>query len=103
MIPDSQFTEANINDKQTSIEALGRVVHNQNQASFERMIRGVSWSGPVDITDWTLEAITVLAKVCSDEKLTITLKRGTRFFMPVHYPHESVLEQFAKTIMTGQF
>jgi len=60
------------------------------------------WSGAVDITDWTLEAVTALMKVCSEENLVITLKQGTRYFMPVHYPHGPLLESFAKAIMTGQ-
>jgi hypothetical protein len=103
MIPDSKSNQVNIDDKQARIEALGRVVNNQNQIQFEGMIRDMLWSGAVDITDWTLQAITALIRVCSEENLVITLKQGTRFFMPVHYPHESMLEAFAKTIMTGQF
>lgn len=102
MIPDSQCTEATIDDRQTRVEALGRVANRQNQAYFERMIRDMSWSGVVDITNWTLDAIIVLVRVCSDENLVITLKQGTRYFMPIHYPHESLLESFAMAIMTGQ-
>ncbi len=102
MIPDSQYTEANTDNRQTRIEALGRVVNHQNRAYFERMIRDMSWSGAVDITNWTLDAMIVLVRVCSDKDLVITLKQGTRYFMPIHYPHESLLESFAMTIMTGQ-
>ena len=102
MMPDSQYTEANIDDRQTRIEALGRVVNRQDQAYFERMIRDLSWSGAVDITNWTLDAITALLRVCSERNLVITLKQGTRYFMPIHYPHESLLESFAMAIMTGQ-
>lgn len=102
MIPDSQYTEANTDDRQTRIEALGRVVNHQNRAYFERMIHGMSWSGAVDITNWTLDAMIVLVRVCSDKNLAITLKQGTRYFMPIHYPHESLLESFATAIMTGQ-
>lgn len=102
MIPDSQYTEASIDDKQARIETLGRVVNCQNQAYFERTIRDTSFSGAVDITNWTLDAIIVLVRVCSDENLIITLKQGTRYFMPIHYPHESLLESFAMAIMTGQ-
>ncbi len=102
MIPDSQYTEATIDDGQTRIEALGRVVNRQNQSYFERMIRDMSWSGAVDITNWTLDAIVVLVRVCHDKDLVITLKQGTRYFMPIHYPHESLLESFSMAIMTGQ-
>ncbi|MFW9958554.1 MAG: hypothetical protein ACFFCT_10840 [Candidatus Odinarchaeota archaeon] len=103
MMPDGQSTEVYIDDKQTRIEALGRVVSSQNQAHFERMIRSMHWSGVVDITDWTFEAIRVLVKICSEEKLIITFKQGTRYFMPVHYPIGALLDSFAKIIMTGCF
>ena len=102
MMPDSKSNEVDIDDKLARIVALGRVVSNQNQAHFERMIRDMLWSGAVDITDWTLEAVTALMKVCSEENLVVTLKQGTRYFMPVHYPHGPLLESFAKAIMTGQ-
>jgi hypothetical protein len=102
MIPDSLYAEGNIDDRQTKIEALGRVVNRQNQAYFEKMVRDMSWSGAIDITNWTLDAIIVLVRVCSDENLIITLKQGTRYFMPIHYPHESLLESFAMAILTGQ-
>jgi len=102
MIPDSQCTEANTDDRQTRIEALGRIVDGQSQAYFERMIRRMLWSGAIDITNWTLDAIIVLVRVCSDENLVVTLKQGTRYFMPVHYPHKSLLESFAMAIMTGE-
>ena len=102
-MPDSQSTEVDIGDKQARIVALGRVVSNQNQAHFERMICGMLWSGAVDITDWTLEAVTALMKVCSEENIVITMKQGTRYFMPVHYPRGSLLEPFAKAIMAGEF
>jgi hypothetical protein len=103
MLPDLQPDEAEINDKQTRIESLGRLVNTQNQAQFLKMLRSMSWSGVVDITDWTLASLTALAKICSEENLTITLKQGTRYFMPIHYPHGSLIESFAKMIMTGQF
>jgi hypothetical protein len=82
MMPDSCSTEIDIDNKQKRIEALGRLVNTQNQERFRRMIRGISWSGVVDITGWTLEAVTALVKVCSDENLVITLKQDTRYFMP---------------------
>jgi hypothetical protein len=103
MMPDSCSTEIDIDNKQTRIEVLGRLVNNQNQEHFRRMICGMSWSGVVDITGWTLEAVKALVKVCSDENLVITLKQDTRYFMPLHYPRGLEQESFAKMIMTGLF
>ena len=103
MMPDAWSTDVDIEDKQTRIEVLGRLVSNQNQAHFERMIRGMLWSGVVDITDWTFEAVRALVIVCSEENLIITFKRGNRYFMPIHYPQGPLLESFARAIMTGQF
>ena len=103
MITDPQSTETYIDDKQTRIEALGRMVSKQNQIHFERMLCGMIWSGAIDITDWTLEAVTALVRVCSYENLAVTFKQGSRYFMPVHYPSGPLLESFAKTIMTGRF
>jgi len=102
-MPDSQSAEVDINNTQARIEALGRIVCGQNQAHFEKMIRNMLCSGVVDITDWTLEAVTALVRVCSDENLVITFKQGARYFMPVHYPHGFQLDSFAKMIFTGQF
>ncbi len=100
---DSQSTEVDIDYTQARIEALGRVVHNQNQAHFEKMIRSMQCPDVINITDWTLEAVTTLVRVCSDENLVITFKQGARYFMPVHYPHEPQIDSFAKMIFTGQF
>lgn len=102
-MPDSQSAEADIDDTQTRIEALGRVVCSRNQAHFENMIRRMQFSGVIDITDWTIEAVTALVKVCSDENLVITIKKGARYLMPVRYPHESQLDSFVKMIFTGHF
>jgi hypothetical protein len=103
MIPNPQSSETDIDDKQARIETLGRLVNNQNQEHFQRMICSTLWSGVVDITDWTFQAVTALVRVCSNEKLVLTFKQGSRYFMPVHYPSEPLLESFAKMIMTGHF
>lgn len=102
-MPDSQPAEINIDNTQARIEALGWIVCSLNQAHFEKMIRCMLRSGVVDITDWTLEAVIALVRVCSDENLVITFKQGTRYFMPVHYPHGFQLDSLAKMIFTEQF
>jgi hypothetical protein len=103
MFPDSHFNEGEVDNKQTRIESLGRLVNIKNEAQFLNLLRGMSWSGVVDVTDWTLASLTALVTICSEENLTITLKQGNRYFMPIHFPRGPLLKSFAKMIMAGQF
>lgn len=103
MIPDSYHPEIENNDDKIRIESLGRVVNELNRDQFERILRERTWSGAIDITGWTLAAVTVLVVVCADKKLSITIKHGSRYFMPISFPKRQMLESFAEAIIEGRF
>ena len=56
-----------------------------------------------DITDWTLDAVKALVFVCADKRLSITIKHGSRYFMPIRFPKKRMLESFAEAIIEGKF
>ena len=103
MMPDSFHPEIENDDRQTRMESLGRVVNVQNQSQFERMLRETKWSGVIDISEWTTDAVKALVTVCADEKLSITMKYGSRYFMPIRFPKKPMLESFAEAIISGDF
>ena len=103
MMPDSLHQEIENDDNKIRIEALGRVVNFQNRDRFERILREKKWSGTIDITGWTLDAVTALVTVCADEKLSVTIKHGSRYFMPICFPKRRMLESFAEAILSGKF
>ena len=103
MMPDSFHPEIENDDRKTRMESLGRVVNGQNQSQFERMLRKTKWSGVIDISEWTTDAVKALVTVCADEKLSITIKHGSRYFMPIRFPKKPMLESFAEAIISGEF
>ncbi len=103
MMPDSLQPELDNDSNRRRIEALGKVVNDQNRDHFERILRERTWSGAIDITDWTLDAVTALVVVCADKKLSITIKHGSRYFMPIRFPKRRMLESFAEAIIEGRF
>ena len=103
MIPDSYHPEIENDDEKIRIESLGRVVNELNRDQFERILRERTWSGAIDITGWTLDAVTALVVVCADKKLSITIKHGSRYFMPISFPKRRMLESFAEAIIKGKF
>jgi len=103
MMPDSFHPEIEISDRKTRMESLGRVVNGQNRSQFERMLRETKWSGVIDISEWTTDAVKALVTVCADEKLSITIKHGSRYFMPIRFPKRPMLESFAEAIISGKF
>ncbi|MGY5871052.1 MAG: hypothetical protein RTV72_02280 [Candidatus Thorarchaeota archaeon] len=103
MMPDSFHPEIVEDDRKIRIESLGRVITSQNRRRFERMLREIKWSGTIDISGWTLDAVKSLVFVCADEKLSITIKHGSRYFMPICFPKKHMLESFAEAIIDGKF
>ncbi len=103
MMPDSFHPELENDDRKIRIESLGRVVNEQNRFQFERMLRETKWSGVIDISEWTVDAVIALVTVCADEKLSITIKHGSRYFMPIRFPKRPMLESFAEAIISGEF
>jgi hypothetical protein len=103
MMPDSLHSETDDNIERVRIEALGRVVNIQNRAHFERILRERNWSGAIDITGWTLDAVKALVVVCADRNLSITIKHGSRYFMPIRFPKKRMLDSFAEAIIEGKF
>ena len=103
MMPDSFHSEIENDDRKTRMESLGRVVNVQNRPQFERMLRKTKWSGVIDISEWTTDAVKALVTVCADEKLSITMKHGSRYFMPIRFPKKPMLESFAEAIISGEF
>lgn len=103
MMPDSFHPELENDNRKIRIESLGRVVNEQNRFQFERMLRETKWSGVIDISEWTVDAVKALVTVCADEKLSITIKHGSRYFMPIRFPKRPMLESFAEAILSGEF
>ena len=103
MMPDSFHPELENDNRKIRIESLGRVVNEQNRFQFERMLRETKWSGVIDISEWTVDAVIALVTVCADEKLSITIKHGSRYFMPIRFPKRPMLESFAEAIISGEF
>ena len=102
-MPDSFHPELENDNRKIRIESLGRVVNEQNRFQFERMLRETKWSGVIDISEWTVDAVKALVTVCADEKLSITIKHGSRYFMPIRFPKRPMLESFAEAILSGEF
>jgi len=103
MMPDSLHPEIGDDTEKLRIEALGRVVNEQNRDHFERILRERPWSGAIDITGWTLDAVKALVVVCADKNLSTTIKHGSRYFMPIRFPKKRMLESFAEAIIEGKF
>jgi len=85
------------------VESLGRIIKEIQRPHFEKLIRESISSGVIDITDWTIEAVRALLKVCAEDNLRISLKDGTRYFMPVRYPKGQMLESLANAIVSGEW
>lgn len=100
---DPILTEDDIENRRLRVESLGRIVKKLQHPHFEKLIRESINSGVVDITDWTIEALRALLKVCAEDNLRITLKDGTRYFMPVSYPKGPLLESLANAIVSGEW
>jgi hypothetical protein len=100
---DPVLTEDDNENKRIRVESLGRIVKEIQRPHFEKLIRESLSSGVVDITDWTIEAVRALLRVCAEENLRITLKDGTRYFMPVRYPKGQMLESLANAIVSGEW
>jgi hypothetical protein len=103
MTTDPLLTENDVENRRIRVESLGRVVKQIHRPHFEKLIRESISSGVIDITDWTIEAVRTLLKVCAEENLRVTLKDGTRYFMPVRYPKDKMLESLADAIVSGQW
>jgi len=103
MMPDSLHPEIDVDSNRLRIEALGKVVNERNRDHFERILRDRRWNGAIDITDWTLDAVKALVIVCADKNLSITIKHGSRYFMPIRFPKRRMLESFAEAIIEGRF
>ena len=103
MTVDPLLTEDDTENRRIRVESLGRIVKEIQRPHFEKLIRESISAGVVDITDWTIEAVRALLKVCAEEKLRITLKDSTRYFMPVRYPKGQMLESLANAIVSGQW
>ncbi|MFW9786623.1 MAG: hypothetical protein ACFFE2_06135 [Candidatus Thorarchaeota archaeon] len=100
---DSILAEADDDNRRIRVESLGRIVSKLQRPHFEKLIRESIKSGVVDITDWTIEALRALLKVCAEEDLRVSLKDGTRYFMPVRYPKGPMLESLANAIASGEW
>ena len=100
---DSLLTEDEIENRILRKESLGRIVKKLQRPHFEKLIRESITSGVIDITDWTVEAVRALLKVCAEKNLKITLKAGTRYFMPVKYLRGQMLESLANAIVSGEW
>lgn len=103
MIPGLFHPEEESADRNIRMESLGLFVNEQNRPQFERMLRETKWSGVIDISGWTLDAVKALVTVYADEKQTITIKHGFRYFMPIRFPKRPLLDSFAESIISGDF
>jgi hypothetical protein len=103
MMPDLFQSEVESDHVKIRMESLGLFVNNQNRPQFERMLQETKWSGVIDISGWTSAAVKALITVCADENLSITMKRGSRYFMPIRFPKKPLLDSFAESIISGEF
>ncbi|TFH10558.1 MAG: hypothetical protein E4H14_02285 [Candidatus Thorarchaeota archaeon] len=103
MLPESFCSEKENDDRKIRMESLGRLVNERNRTQFERMLREARWSGVIDITGWTPDAVKALMTVCADEKQSITIKHESRYFMPIRFPRKSMLDSFVEAIISGEF
>ncbi|MHA1136152.1 MAG: hypothetical protein ACTSSE_06665 [Candidatus Thorarchaeota archaeon] len=103
MIPDLFHPEVENDDNKVRMESLGLFVNEQNRPQFERMLRETTWSGVIDISGWTVDAVKALVTVYADENLSITIKRGSCYFMPIRFPKGPLLDSFAESIVLGNF
>ena len=95
--------EGENDEKKARMESLGFFVNEKNRLHFEQMLRETKWSGVVDISGWTPDAVKAFVTVCADEHLSVTIKYGTRYFMPIRFPKRPLLDSFAESIIAGDF
>jgi hypothetical protein len=103
MTVDPLLTDDEAENKRIRVKSLGRIVRKLQRPHFEKLVRESIISGVVDITGWTIEAVTALLKICAEGSLRVTLKDGTRYFMPVRYPKGQMLESLANAIVSGEW
>lgn len=102
-MPESFHLEEENDNRKIRMESLGCLVNEHNRTQFEWVLREISWSGVIDITGWTPDAVKALVTVCADEKQSITIKHDSRYFMPIRFPRKSMLDSFAEAIISGEF
>ncbi|MGY5863300.1 MAG: hypothetical protein RTV41_01745 [Candidatus Thorarchaeota archaeon] len=100
---DPHISETEFDDKRIRVQTLGRIISKVNRVQFENLARKSIVSGVVDITGWTLEGVKALLKVCAEGELRVTIKDGTRYFMPVRYPKGPMMESLAEAIVSGEW
>ena len=103
MTVDPLLTDDVAENRRIRVESLGRIVKEIQRPHFEKLLRESISSGVIDITDWTIVAVRALLKVCAEDNLRISLKDGTRYFMPVRYPKGQMLESLANAIVSGEW
>lgn len=103
MTIDPLLTDDGAENRRIRVESLGRIVKEIQRPHFEKLIRESISSGVIDITDWTIEAVRALLKVCAEDNLRVSLKDGSRYFMPVRYPKGQMLESLANAIVSGEW
>ena len=102
-MPDLFHPEVENGDDKIRMESLGLFVNEENRFQFERMLSKTTLSGVIDISGWTIDAVKALVTVCAEKNLSITIKHGSRYFMPIRFPKRPLLDSFAESIVSGDF
>ncbi len=83
------------------LENMGRYVTCDNRAYFKEVLRRFSFSGSIDVTDWSRDAIYALLEFLSEVQQTVSLRKGSRYFTPVLVPEGPLLDSFVDAILSG--
>ena len=103
MTLDPHISDLDVNEKSLVMESLGKTVKEGQGTKFEKIVRQSNLSGPVDVTNWTTEAVRILLMVGREEEIALSLKNKERYYTIVKYPEGPLLGALIRSIVFGEW
>jgi hypothetical protein len=103
MMLDPHFADLGISEKIRVVESLGLTVQEGQGARFEKLLRQTNLSAPINVTDWTPEALYILLNIGREEKLALALRNRDRYYTIVKYPEGPFLSALIRSIVLGEW
>ncbi len=99
MTLDPPFVELDVQEKILVIEAMGQTIQEDQVPEFERILRKVSLSTTLNITNWTIPALKSLLLAGQEANVILSLRRENRYYTVVRYPNAPLLDSLITSIM----
>lgn len=99
MTLDPHIADLDVNERSLAMESLGKTVKQGQGATFEKIVRQSDLSGPVNVTDWTSEAVRILLMVGRESKIVLSLKNKERYYTIVKYPEGPLFGALIRSIV----